>query len=250
MKAIILAAGKGKRLATEKEDLPKVLRVAGEKPLLMHVLENLAYCEHIIIVVGFGKDKVMHAAGSGYSYAIQDKQLGTGHAVLAAEGLLDGYQGDVLVAFGDMPLIRGESFKEICKFHAKGKADCTLMTYVYPPGEEIPHYGRILRDGEGLFAGIREHPDCNPEERMIREVNVGVLVCHAPRMFECLKQVKCENAQKEYYLTDLPGAMREKGYVVATHPIEDVLQINGANTPEDLENIVSILKQRKEGPYD
>ena len=245
MKAVILGAGKGKRLLSEKHDLPKVMRLADGKPILFHVLENVKFCDEIIIVVGYKKEKVMSAAGPGYTYVDQVEMKGTGHAVAVTKEALTGYKGPVLLAFGDMPLFRESTYRNMFEVHARENADCTNLTCVYPKGEELPHYGRIIRDDKGEFLEVREHRDCNDEQKKIRETNVGVMVCNAPDMYEYLSKLDCNNAQGEYYLTDLPRLMKQNGRKVIMKTIYDTSEVVGANTPEELEQIERILRERK-----
>jgi len=245
MKAIILGAGKGKRLLSEKHDLPKVMRLADGKPIIFHVLESLEFCEEIIIVVGYKKEKVISAAGPGYTYVDQIEMKGTGHAVSVTKEALVGYEGPVLVAFGDMPLFRESTYRDMLRFHETENADCTNLTCVYPENEQVPHYGRIIRDDAGNFIEVREHRDCSEEQKKIRETNVGVMVCNVPDMYEYLSMLDCNNSQGEYYLTDLPKIMKQQGRKVVMKTIYDTSEVVGANTPEELEIIEKILKERK-----
>lgn len=245
MKAIILAAGKGKRMQGDGESLPKALRLLGGTPLICHVLEELSFCEERIVVVGYRKERMMEQIGPGVRYAVQEEQLGTGHAVLAAEPLLRGYRGNMLVTFGDMPFLTREIFREMEEAHRKAESDCTLLTCTIPSGMEIPHYGRILRNGQNRFLRVKEHRDCSSEEQKIREINAGVLVGCSPLIFSCLRHVGRDNAQQEYYLTDLPRVMMEEGYRVSTHSIDDVNRIQGANTPEELARMEEWMKRQK-----
>ncbi|MBN1624179.1 MAG: NTP transferase domain-containing protein [Clostridia bacterium] len=247
MKAIILGAGKGKRLQSEKHDLPKVMRSADGKPILFHVLESVDFCEEIIIVVGYKKEKVMSAAGPGYTYVDQVEMKGTGHAVAVTREALKGYEGPVLLAFGDMPLFRKSTYKSMFELHESEKAECTNLTCIYPIDEQIPHYGRIIRDEIGDFLEVREHRDCSEDQKKIRETNVGVMVCNAPDMYEYLSKLDCNNSQGEYYLTDLPRIIRQSGKKVIMKTIHDTSEVVGANTPEELEMIEKILKERKAG---
>ncbi len=247
MKAIILGAGKGKRLLSEKYDLPKVMRLADGKPILFYVLESVGFCEEVIIVVGYKKEKVISAAGTDYTYVDQIEMKGTGHAVSVTKKALTGYKGPVLLAFGDMPLFRKSTYEAMFELHARENADCTNLTCVFPENEEIPHYGRIIRDENGGFIEVLEHRDCNEEQKKIRETNVGVMVCNVPKMYEYLSMLDCNNSQGEYYLTDLPRIMKQNGKKVIMKTIYDTSEVVGANTPEELEMIEKILKERKSG---
>lgn len=244
MKAIVLGAGKGKRMLSEKQNIPKVMRLADGKPLLLHVIESLDFCEEVIIVVGYKKETVIAAAGPGYKYVDQVEIKGTGHAVAATKTALEGYKGPVLITFGDMPMFRASTYRKMMEVHIESGADCTNLTCTYPMEEALPHYGRIIRDENGLFIEVKEHKDCSEQEKLIRETNVGVMVCNAPDMYEYLEKLDCDNAQGEYYLTELPGVMAEKGKKVVIYSITDTDEAMGANTPEDLENIIRVLKKR------
>ena len=130
MKAIVLAAGKGTRLHSEEFNLPKVLREALGKPLLGYVLSNISFVDKkdICIVIGYMGEKVRAYAGEDYAYAVQSEQKGTGHAVMMAKDEFEGYDGDVLIVYGDMPLFKEETYKAICKKHKESGAALTLLT--------------------------------------------------------------------------------------------------------------------------
>ena len=172
VKAVVLAAGKGTRLRTEGVDLPKVLRQAAGRPLLAYVLEALDFLDRgdVVLVAGYQREKVL-AACPGYPSAVQEPQLGTGHAVQCAKEALAGFTGSILICYGDMPLMRRETYLSLIETHRREGNSCTLLSAV--SGEALP-YGRIVRDGDGAFARIVEDRDCTPEEKAIRELNVGV----------------------------------------------------------------------------
>ena len=162
IKAVVLAAGKGTRLRTEGVDLPKVLRQAAGRALLDYVLEALDFLDQkdVVLVAGYQRDKVL-AAYSGYPSAVQEPQLGTGHAVQCAKEALAGFDGSVLICYGDMPLMRRETYLSLIETHRREGNDCTLLSAV--SDEELP-YGRIVRNESGAFARIVEDRDCTPEE--------------------------------------------------------------------------------------
>jgi UDP-N-acetylglucosamine diphosphorylase/glucosamine-1-phosphate N-acetyltransferase len=243
MKAVILAAGKGKRLQSEKFHLPKVLREALGKPLISYVLENVNYIDSkdVYIVVGYMKDEVMETLGPSYNYASQDEQLGTGHAVMMTEPMLKDYDGDVLVLYGDMPLFRKKTYQEIVQQHEQSGADCTVVTAIV---ENPPDYGRIIRDAKGDIIDIVEKRDCTPEQVKITELNVGIYMFKSRLLFESLKQLNNNNAQKEYYLTDVPKIMIRNSAKVKTYTVEDESEIFGVNTMEDLELCERLLNKR------
>jgi len=244
MKAIILAGGKGKRLMSEVHDLPKALRQVNGKAMLDYVLESTKFCDEILIVVGYKKNMIIEHTKKKYTYIYQNKQLGTGHATLCALPALIDYDGPILVAFGDMPLFKKSTYKDMFKIHNENEADCTILTSVIGDDESLPKYGRILRNQNNEFEKVKEDKDCNEIEKKVREVNVGVLVCDSKKMFECLKEVGNNNNQNEYYLTELPEIMKNKKYKVITHTLYNSDEIYGANTIQDLNFVEKILKER------
>ena len=242
MKAIILAAGKGKRLHSEQFTAPKVLREANGRPLLRYVVENLDFIpekKDIVIVVGYRKEMVTDAFQEGYTFAVQDEQLGTGHAVNCARDALADYDGPVLVCYGDMPLFKKETYQNLVKLHAEEGNDCTILTGISNRGLA---YGRIIRDESGHFTGVVEDRDCTPEQKKINELNVGIYVFDSKKLFSCLGELKNSNAQEEYYLTDVPAIMMGKGWQIGTYTTRDDTEILGVNTPEELALCEEILK--------
>lgn len=242
MKAVILAAGKGKRLHSEQFSAPKVLREANGKPLLRYVVNNLSFIpdkKDIIIVAGYKKEMVFNAFKEGYTFAVQDEQLGTGHAVNCAREALKDYDGPVLVCYGDMPLFKKETYENLVKVHEEAGNDCTILTGVSDRGLA---YGRIIRDENGSFKGVVEDRDCTPEQKKINELNVGIYVFDSKKLFSCLGELKNSNAQGEYYLTDVPTIMMSKGYKIGTYTTHDDTEILGVNTPEELALCESLLK--------
>ncbi len=242
MKAVILAAGKGKRLHSEQFSAPKVLREANGKPLLRYVVNNLSFIpdkKDIIIVAGYKKEMVFNAFNEGYTFAVQDEQLGTGHAVNCAREALKDYDGPVLVCYGDMPLFKKETYENLVKIHEEAGNDCTILTGVSDRGLA---YGRIIRDENGNFKGVVEDRDCTPEQKKINELNVGIYVFDSKKLFSCLGELKNSNAQGEYYLTDVPTIMMSKGYKIGTYTTHDDTEILGVNTPEELALCESLLK--------
>lgn len=244
VRAVVLAAGKGKRLHSESADVPKVLRKAAGRPLLAWVLDNVAFISHdrTILVVGFQEDKVKSAMGSSYRYALQKEQLGTGHAVASAAPLLKDFDGDVLVIYGDMPLFKPDTYRKLVEKHQASDADCTMLTALT---DNIPDYGRIIRDAQGHFAGIVEQKDCTPEQLKINEVNPGIYVFRSPLLLQVLSSLRNENAQGEYYLTDVPLLIKQTGGKIETETIHDDDQIIGVNTLEDLARCEQILMEAR-----
>ena len=243
IKAVILAAGKGTRLQTEGSDLPKVMRLADGRPLIDYVIEALDFLgkENMIIVAGYKKEDVM-SAYSGYTFAIQREQLGTGHAAAAAQELLADFDGAVLVCCGDMPLIKREPYKDLCDTSARERCGCAILSgKISEPGS----YGRIVRDEKGGFLRIKEAKDCSPEELKIDEVNSGLYIFDSKKLFSTLKKLKNDNAQGEYYLTDVPEIMLSEGEKVSICMRDLGDELIGVNTPEQLSQVERIIRERK-----
>lgn len=235
MKAIVLAAGKGKRLHSEEFNLPKVMREANGKPLIEYALESIDFIDRkdTVVVVGYMKEKVQEKLGDEYLYGVQEEQKGTGHAVMCASEHFENYDGNVLILYGDMPMFKKETYKAVIEKHEKSGADCTLLTAII---DNPPAYGRIVRDEKtGKLCDIVEDKDCTPEQKEIKELNVGIYVFKAKLLFEGLKKLKNNNAQGEYYLTDMPKIFISEGKKVETHSITNEIEIYGVNTIEDLQ---------------
>lgn len=243
IRAIIPAAGKGKRLQKLSGDLPKAMfRVCGQ-PMLEIVLENIGFIdrENVYIVVGCGKETIIEHFGNDYHYAEQTEQLGTGHAVMTCAEAFRDFEGSVLVTFGDMPLFRRDEMEKMCRQHEENGADCTLMT---AENAQLSLWARVVRDADGKFSAIVEGKDCTEEQKKITELFSGVMVFNSKSLFEILPQVGCANVQKEYYLTEVPELMVKQGLKVETYFIKDGDDLRGINTPEDLEVCEQILRQR------
>ena len=243
IRAIIPAAGKGKRLQAISGDLPKAMFCVEGRPMLEMVLENIGFVkpEDVCIVVGCGKEKIIEYFGDRYTYVEQKEQLGTGHAVMVCADVFRDFDGAVLVTFGDMPLFRRAEMEAMCRQHLENGAACTLMTAENP---ELKMWARVVRDESGKFSAIVEGKDCTPEQAEVKELFSGVIVFDSKALFEILPQVGCANAQKEYYLTEVPELMVKKGMLVETYGIQDGNDLRGVNTPEELEVCQRILRER------
>ncbi|MDR0818125.1 MAG: NTP transferase domain-containing protein, partial [Oscillospiraceae bacterium] len=192
LRAIVLAAGMGKRLGSETTGIPKVMRTANGKPLLKYVLDALSpKPEDTIIVVGYKKETVMEAF-SEYQFAVQERQLGTGDAVKAAEpNIDDDFEGSVLVCYGDMPLFKRETYDTLVEVHNAERNIVTILTGIYP--EQMP-FGRIIRDSGGGFERIVEAKDSDAEIDKIREYNAGIYVFEKAALFDTLGRITTNNA--------------------------------------------------------
>ena len=241
IKAVVLAAGKGTRMMSEANNLPKVLRQACGKPLLHYVLMALDFipAEDTILVGGYMREKVFEAFPA-YPHAVQDPQLGTGHAVMCAREHLKDFDGTVLVCYGDMPLLKKEVYQGLLDFHAKQGVVCTMLSGTC---EEYLPYGRVIRDENGDFLCIVEDRDCTDKQKAIRELNVGIYAFDCKALLASLDEIQNNNAQHEYYLTDVPAILRSHGQRVAVYTAELNEQILGVNTPEQLALTEKYLQQ-------
>lgn len=243
MKAIILAAGKGKRLLSEQTHIPKGMRLVCGKPLIQYVTEAINFIDNkdIHIVVGFEKEKIIEAfADKGYNFSVQEKMLGTGHAVESAYPALKDYDGDLIVICGDTPLIKQSTILSMVEQHKKNKNSCTVLSCM---GEKGLALGRMVHDQNGKLIGIVEDKDCTPEQKEICEYNAATYVFDAKAMFKALEKVGYNNNQGEKYLTDVPMIMMEQGLNVESYASQNSYEILGINTPEDLAQAEEIVKK-------
>lgn len=235
LSVIILAAGQGKRM--KNPDLPKVLVNLAEKPLLGHVLDKVQELKptKTVIIIGHKREKIRDFCNRHYNwveFAIQEEQLGTGHAVdQAAENLSD-FAGDVLILAGDVPLLTSETLQKFSKLHSDNESKLSVLSTTAP---DPTGYGRIVRDENGSFANITEHKDADEEIRKIDEINSGIFLVDSELLFKSLSQVNNQNAQGEYYLTDIVDIVRNQGIDVFAFNAADFDELQGVNSPEDLE---------------
>lgn len=243
---IILAAGKGKRM---ESDEPKALAMLKEKPFLRHILDTLKDINFPIdpvIVVGHKKERVKEVIGEAYKYAHQEEQLGTGHAVASAQKILPPEHETLLILSTDQPLISKETISNILKTHQEKKPAITIGTVVLPDFSEwregMYRFGRIMRDTDGRVLKNVEFKDATEEEKSITEVNPAIYAFDAKWLWQNINKIKNENAQKEYYLTDLIGLAREQGQTVEAVPVANILEGLQPNTKAELEVLENLLK--------
>ena len=238
--AVILAAGKGTRM---KSELPKVLHAVAGVPMLKYPvgLARELGCAPTVAVIGHGAETVEAAlAGSGVLFALQSQQLGTGHAVLCAEPQLAGFSGTLLLLCGDVPLLRRETLEALLHYHQARQATVTVLTAHMPN----PHgYGRIVRQGEEVLR-IVEEKDASQQQRAINEINTGIYALEAPFVFEALKTIGCDNAQGEYYLTDVLAAARRAGRRVCALAAGAPEETMGINDRVQLAEAGALMRQR------
>ncbi len=237
--AVILAAGQGTRM---KSELPKVLHEVAGAPLVAWpagVAGELG-CDPVVLVIGHGADRVRATlADDTLDYALQTEQLGTGHALLCAEEALAGFNGTVLLLCGDVPLLRQETLAALLEMHAAEKASVSLLTAVV---DDPTGYGRIVREGEQVSA-IVEQKDATAEQQLISEINAGIYAFDAPWVFAALKSVGNDNAQNEYYLTDIVAAANNEQRTVCAL-IVDEEEVMGINDRGQLAEAEAVMRQR------
>ncbi len=238
--AVILAAGKGTRM---KSKLPKVLHKVGGHPMLEHVMDaaEAAGCRDNVVVIGHGAELVRELVGSRARIALQAEQLGTGHAVLQAADTLKDFTGTVMILCGDTPLLEAEELKKFYAEHVKSGAAATVMSAMM---EDPFGYGRILRDENGDVAGIVEQKDASEEQKLIKEINTGNYCVEAPLLFEVLRTLGNNNAQGEYYLTDVLAKLRAMGKKVGGVVTADSEMIMGVNSRRQLAEAESVMRRR------
>lgn len=225
--AIVLAAGKGTRM---KSSLNKVMHPVCNKPMIGHIISTLkkAQVDKIVVVVGHGADSVKDYLQEDVTYALQEPQLGTGHAVMQASAL-KGLGGDTIVLCGDGPLIQVETIEQA--FRANEEHALTVLSAQLKDGAS---YGRIVRDKQNHVAKIVEAKDCTKDELAITEVNTGLFVFKNKELFEGLDEITNDNVQNEYYLTDLVEIFNQKGYSTNAMIVDDPEETMGVNDRVDL----------------
>jgi len=239
--AIVLAAGLGTRM---KSKIPKVLHRLCGKPMISYTVKALEECGmspgKTIIVVGHRSEMVMEELGSAFLYAHQEQQLGTGHAVMMAQDYLPD-DGQVLILTGDTPLISSLTLSSFMEYHLKNEFSATVLTAEM---QDPTGYGRIIRDGEGNLQRIVEQKDATDEEKRIKEVNSSIYCFRIRDLRESLKEIKNENAQGEYYLTDTIEILRNKGKRIGVFRAADSFEVSGINSRVELAKVENFLRQR------
>ena len=240
---IILAAGKGTRM---KSDLVKVLHPLLGVPMLSYPVElslNDLKAEKTILVVGHQADKIKEKfKDPRIHFVLQEEQLGTGHAVLQALPFLQSFKGTVLILCGDVPLVKMETLRSFIDTFWRNESNLSVLTAVV---ENPSGYGRIIRGPTGWLERIVEEKDGSEEEKLIREINTGIFCIKAPFLIDGLKEIGQENAQGEYYLTDLVEIGRKRGMRCSAHMVADPTEVMGINTRADLAVANEVLRQEK-----
>lgn len=237
--SVVLAAGHGTRM---KSDLPKMLHPLAGKPLLMHALSVAAALteEPPVVVVGHGEDSVRKAVGGAARFALQEKQLGTANAVQAAEGLLGGETGLILVTYADMPLLKAETLRRLVAMQLENPGPITMLSVVL----DDPHgFGRVIRAEDGRVLAIVEEAVANPAQLAVRELNASAFVFRAEWLWPALRRVRI-SPKGEYYLTDLVEIAVAEGQQVRAYCTPDPTEAVGVNTRVHLAEVETILRRR------
>jgi bifunctional UDP-N-acetylglucosamine pyrophosphorylase/glucosamine-1-phosphate N-acetyltransferase len=243
--AVILAAGMGKRM---KSRTPKVLHKVMGRSLLAYVLNAVQYMRpgRVLVIVGHGAEEVERSlegtgAAGGVEFVVQEEQLGTGHAVWTAREALAGWTGPVVILSGDAPLVSPQTVLDFLAAHRALGAPLSVLTAEL---DDPARYGRVIRDRQGWLERIVEYRDADESERAVREVNAGVYAADPAALFGALEAVRPQNAQSEYYLTDVVGILRARGELVSAVTGPDPNEIQGVNDRADLARCQETLKLR------
>ncbi len=238
--AVILAAGKGTRMRSK---MPKVLHKVGGKAMLQHVIDaaTAAGAEKKVVIVGHEAELVETMVADQGKIALQAEQLGTGHAVMQTKEVLKDFHGTAMILCGDTPLLEGE---ELAKFYAEHKTSGAAATVLTAMMDNPFGYGRIIRDAAGNVQGIVEEKDATAEQKLIKEINTGIYCIECPLLFDVLATLTCDNAQGEYYLTDVLSKLNAAGQKVGGVVTADSDMVMGINSRQQLAVAESVMRQR------
>ncbi|MFC7049371.1 bifunctional UDP-N-acetylglucosamine diphosphorylase/glucosamine-1-phosphate N-acetyltransferase GlmU [Emcibacter nanhaiensis] len=239
---IILAAGKGTRM---KSDTHKVLHPLAGHPMLMHLIDTLEPLnpKRRVIVVGAGKEQVEAAVGNVAEIVVQEPQLGTGHAVQVTRDALKGFDGNVLILYGDVPMLTEQTLQAM----VEARRDASVVVLGFRPAD-TKAYGRLVVNDAGELEAIVEHKDASDEQRQINLCNSGIMAVDGRELFTLLDQVGNDNASQEYYLTDIVEIARSRGLicsVVEAH--ED--EVMGVNSRKELAEAEAVFQRRKRDQF-
>lgn len=244
VKSIILAAGKGTRM---KSDMPKVLHTIFEKTLLGYVIDavnNTGIADENFVIVGHQAERVEEYINKNYNNAkcvLQSPQLGTGHAVSMALPYLKDFDGEVIILCGDTPLITSETIKEFVEAHRNLKSDITVMSAIF---ENPTNYGRIIRNSNNTLNSIVEEKDATLEQKAVKEINAGIYCLNWAKIKPAFSQLKTNNAQGEYYLTDIIKWGNEQNLSVNAYTLKDNEEIYGINSKANLAEATKLLNRK------
>ena len=245
---LVLAAGSGTRM---RSDIPKVLHTLGGRSMISHALHAVAKVapQHLVVVLGKDRERVAASVaglaaelGRPVEVAVQDQQLGTGHAAQCGlSALPEGFEGTVVITSGDVPLLDADTLADLIGAHHEKNASVTVLTTTVPDGGG---YGRILRTQDGEVIAIVEETDATPQQRAIREINAGIYAFDSAALRAALSRLSSDNAQGEQYLTDVIAIVRAEGHVVHAKHIEDSALVAGVNDRMQLSDLARELNRR------
>ena len=244
IKSIILAAGKGTRM---KSDTPKVLHTIFDKTLVGYVIDavnNTGLADENFVIVGHQAERVEEYINKNYDNAkcvLQSPQLGTGHAVSMALPYLKDFDGEVIILCGDTPLITSETIKEFVEYHRKNKSDLTVMSAIF---ENPTNYGRIIRNQDSSLNSIVEEKDATPEQKAVKEINAGIYCINWAKIKPAFNELTSNNAQGEYYLTDIIKWGNEKNLSVNAYTLKNNEEIFGINSKTHLAEATKMLNNK------
>lgn len=238
--AVVLAAGQGTRM---KSKLYKVLHPVSGKAMVEHVIDQVEACgiTKVVTIVGHGAEKVQMVLGDRCEYALQAEQLGTGHAVMQAEAILGSVDGTTLVICGDTPLLTKETLQNLLHHHEETRAKATILT---AHADNPQGYGRVIRNQANHVEKIVEQKDASPEEARVQEINVATYAFDNRALFQALAQVGNDNAQGEYYLTDVIGILKAQGETVSAYQMPDMEEALGVNDRIALAEANALMRRR------
>ncbi len=243
IKAVILAAGKGTRM---KSNTPKVLHKIFEKPLLGYVLDNVKnIVNESFVIVGHHAEEVTEYVQKEYENAktvLQTPQLGTGHAVSMVCPSLENFNGQVIILCGDTPLITEDTLKKFIDYHNSNNSDLTVMSTIF---ENPANYGRIIRENDNSLKCIVEEKDATPEQKAVKEVNAGIYCLNWNKIKQAFCQLTSNNAQGEYYLTDIIEWGKKNSLNVNAYIMENNKEIYGINSRSNLATATKLMNTRK-----
>ena len=244
IKSVILAAGKGTRM---KSNTPKVLHQIFDKTLLGYVIDavnNTGLADESFVIVGHQAERVEEFVSANYTNAktvLQSPQLGTGHAVSMVCPSLENFDGEVIILCGDTPLIQADTLKKFIEYHREIKSDITVMSAIF---DDPTNYGRIVRNPDNSLNSIVEEKDATAEQKQIKEVNAGIYCLNWAKIKPAFSQLKTNNAQGEYYLTDIIQWGNNNNLSVNANPLQNNEEIFGINSKEHLAQASKILNKR------
>lgn len=238
--AVILAAGKGTRM---KSDIPKVLHKVGGKPMLQYVMDAVEHAgaQKQVVVVGYLGEQVRAYVGDEVSIVEQKEQLGTAHAVLQAKDILKEFNGTTMIVCGDTPLVDGQELKNFYEQHLSSAATASVFTAIL---DDATGYGRIVRDELGNVLKIVEHKDATPEQLTIKEINTGIYCIDNQTLLSTIDKIECNNAQGEFYLTDIIDLLVNLGQAVGAVCAANADSTVGINSRHQLVQVENMMRER------